>query len=215
MAVELLDLEVDRVDGVDKPATGRKFLIQKSEEPDEVKANLDQLVKAGTGALESLAKQDILALSPETAKALNTLAKLLEFGSEFKAKKPEEYGYEKPKAKAGDKDKEMEDEKDKEKDKKREHGYMYPEPRTKAQEEAFVTSIAEKTGEAVAKTLGPTLEKIAGALDGKVVIKVAPKSKQAEGQDKEDEDGKVEKSVVPEFGKGMFRQVIFGDKGKN
>jgi hypothetical protein len=101
---KLTDIDVERVDGVDEPATRRKFLIIKSEEPDEMSQNVRELLGKIENALRLLAKAEELNLSDEAAEALNEVAKTV--GLEdvtFKAKakskdeeEEEEYGYPPP-----------------------------------------------------------------------------------------------------------------------
>lgn len=111
----LVDVDVERVDAVDKPATRRRWLLLKSEEADEEMVNAEELAKAAESVLEALAKEegDGLPLSEQAVAALNALAKLLNFGAEFKsAKKPQEnapgYGYPEPQKKPAKKDAEPE-----------------------------------------------------------------------------------------------------------
>jgi hypothetical protein len=98
----LEDLEVERVDGVDRPATRRRWLLLKAEEPDELRENVSRLLDDLQKVLEALEKVD---LPEETVKAISRFAET--HGLTFKArKKPEDeeegYGYpapEKPKKK--------------------------------------------------------------------------------------------------------------------
>jgi hypothetical protein len=96
---KLEKLEVERVDGVDEPATRQKFLIIKAEEPEELRHNVEQLLEKVEAALNALVKSEDLALSEEAAAALNEVARMLDLDFTFKAKKPkkegegEEYGY--------------------------------------------------------------------------------------------------------------------------
>ena len=97
---KLEDLEVERVDGVDRPATRRKWLLLKAEEPDELRENVSRLLDDLQKVLEALEKVD---LPEETVTAISRFAEA--HGLTFKAKKkPEDeeegYGYpppEKPK----------------------------------------------------------------------------------------------------------------------
>jgi hypothetical protein len=77
---ELEDIEVDRVDAVDRPATGRRWLIMKSEEEDENAAIAKELEERVAEVLEALANdaqgRGGLPLSEETLSALNRLAAL-------------------------------------------------------------------------------------------------------------------------------------------
>ena len=77
---ELEDIEVDRVDAVDRPATGRRWLIMKSEEEDENAAIAKELEERVAEVLAALANdaqgRGGLPLSEETLSALNRLAAL-------------------------------------------------------------------------------------------------------------------------------------------
>jgi len=56
---KLEDLEVERVDGVDRPATRRKWLLLKAEEPDELRENVSRLLDDLQKVLEALEKVDL------------------------------------------------------------------------------------------------------------------------------------------------------------
>lgn len=95
MATQLTDLEVDRVDAVDRPATRRKFLILKDEtgaagaasgtteggtastaaagDPATAAAEAKDLIAKATGALTELRKADALVLPAAAITALNEL----------------------------------------------------------------------------------------------------------------------------------------------
>lgn len=89
MPTELEELEVDRVDAVDSPATGAKFLILKAEEPDELRQNAQQLAEAANAVLSSLSQDKAVSYSPDAVSKLNALAKMLDVETEFTPKKPE------------------------------------------------------------------------------------------------------------------------------
>jgi hypothetical protein len=84
---ELEDIEVDRVDAVDRPATGRRWLIMKSEEEDENAAIAKELEERVAEVLEALANdaqgRGGLPLSEETLSALNRLAALYGLNQPF------------------------------------------------------------------------------------------------------------------------------------
>jgi len=155
---ELKDVDVERVDAVDRPATRRKWLILKSEEEDEEMVNLDELQKAALAAIEALAKDagnEGLEISEAAVEALNTLAKLLGANTQFKAKaKP-------------DKDKEGES------DQGYGYGEGYPEPKKPAKKDDAVLKALEEHGKLLAE--------IRDAL--KPVAKSALASKQPEGDE--------------------------------
>jgi len=94
---ELKDIDVDRIDGVEDPATKKRFLILKAEEPDELRANVEALLKKVQHALGLLAKSADLQIDEECAKALDELAEELGiepvFAAKAKKKPEEEYGY--------------------------------------------------------------------------------------------------------------------------
>jgi len=86
---ELEDIEVDRVDAVDRPATGRRWLIMKSEEEDENAAIVKELEERVAEVLEALANEAQgrggLSLSEEALSALNRLATLYGLQQPFSA----------------------------------------------------------------------------------------------------------------------------------
>ncbi len=86
---ELENIEVDRVDAVDRPATGRRWLIMKSEEEDENAAIAKELEERVAQALEALANdaqgRGGLPLSEEALSALNRLAALYGVQQPFSA----------------------------------------------------------------------------------------------------------------------------------
>jgi len=86
---ELEDIEVNRVDAVDRPATGRRWLIMKSEEEDENAAIAKELEERVAEVLEALANdaqgRGGLPLSEEALAALNRLATLYGLQQPFSA----------------------------------------------------------------------------------------------------------------------------------
>lgn len=104
LATELKDLDVDRVDGVDRPATGRAFALYKSETPTSkkeetimaettvTKAQLDEIMKgyaavatAADMLLKALRKDAKGNVSKSTAIAVNGLAQIMGSTPVFKA----------------------------------------------------------------------------------------------------------------------------------
>lgn len=133
---ELVDLEVDRVDAVDQPANREPWLLLKAEEADELRANVQQLLRHLEEALRPLTK---LELEPEVAEALNSVAKTAGLALSFKArKKPDEqYGY----------------------------PYGYPPPgRARKEAELDVEALGKAVGEALAPHLQAALSEIAKAV---------------------------------------------------
>lgn len=180
---EIKDADIERVDAVDKPATGRKWLILKSEEEDEEMVNLEELQKVAMSVIEAVQKEASegeVGLGQEAVEALNTLAKLLNAGVQFKAKakKPkEEYGY----------------------------GYGYPEPdedeKKKPKKKAEDENPLLKALEAQMQVLN----EIKDSLQKSQVAKSAPASKQPE------DPARVEKSAARKWGEGLFADVLFGN----
>lgn len=77
-ASELKDLDVDRVDAVDKPATGRNFLLFKSEAgAAAVMKSYGAVATAGHIVLEKMRTDKNAVVSRKTAVALNGLAQIL------------------------------------------------------------------------------------------------------------------------------------------
>lgn len=76
-AQELKDLDVDRVDGVDKPATGRNFLLFKSEDGDAIMKGYAMTATAGSLVLDAIRKDKHAMVSRKSAIALNGLAQVL------------------------------------------------------------------------------------------------------------------------------------------
>ena len=76
---ELKDLEVERVDGVDKPATGRHFILFKNETGgDVIKKGYGALATVAAEVLKCVRKDGKATVSRSTAVALNGLAQLME-----------------------------------------------------------------------------------------------------------------------------------------
>jgi predicted component of type VI protein secretion system len=122
---QLADLDLDRVDGVDQPATGQRFLLLKAEEPDELRANVQQLLQDLDALFQALDHAD-MPLTEPVARALNALAKAVGREPAYRAKRPMEYG-------------------------KPDYGYPPPEKRP-ARKDADLADIVEA---AVAKALAP------------------------------------------------------------
>ena len=89
-ASELEDVEVDRMDGVDDPATGRRFLFMKSADAEEDRAHTLAFAKASFKALRMLAKSEA-GFPADTVAALTELAELSDAKDlKFKTAAPEE-----------------------------------------------------------------------------------------------------------------------------
>lgn len=74
---ELKDLEVSRVDGVDKPATRRNFLLFKSEDGDAVMESYGAVATAADIVLKMVRVDKHAVVSRKSAVALNGLAQVL------------------------------------------------------------------------------------------------------------------------------------------
>jgi hypothetical protein len=97
LATELKDLDVDRVDGVDRPATGRAFALFKSETGDmdmatltevqyaEIMKNYASVATAADMLLKALRKDAAGKVSKSTAVAVNGLAQIMGAEPVFKA----------------------------------------------------------------------------------------------------------------------------------
>lgn len=82
----LEDLDVDRVDGVDDPATKRRFLMLKSMTGDEVAAALERGEVATRSLLKGLAG---VALPPDILRLATAMAKSADLDVKFEVKKEE------------------------------------------------------------------------------------------------------------------------------
>jgi hypothetical protein len=74
---ELKDLDVDRVDGVDKPATGRSFLLFKGADGDQVMKGYGMVATAAGAVLSKMRTDKNAVVSRKSAVALNGLAQVL------------------------------------------------------------------------------------------------------------------------------------------
>lgn len=76
-AQELKDLDVDRVDAVDRPATGRNFLLFKSEDGTQIMKGYGALATAAANVLKHVRKDADAVVAKNAAIALNGLAQVL------------------------------------------------------------------------------------------------------------------------------------------
>ncbi len=75
---ELKDLDVERVDGVDRPATGRSFMLFKSEDgADQIVKSYAMLATAADAVLKALRTDGDAAMSLKSAIVMNGLAQVL------------------------------------------------------------------------------------------------------------------------------------------
>ncbi len=96
----LTELQVERVDAVDRPATGHRWVVIKSEDGEET---VTKTVDAARTVLEALIKEEGLTLSDDTVEALKALATLLDVSFEVAEKSDEDEG-EEPEAPEADGD---------------------------------------------------------------------------------------------------------------
>jgi hypothetical protein len=76
-ALELKDLDVDRVDGVDKPATGKNFLLFKGADGDLIMKSYGALATVANEVLSKARTDKNMTVSRKSAIALNGLAQVL------------------------------------------------------------------------------------------------------------------------------------------
>lgn len=179
----LEDLDVDRVDGVDNPATGRPFIFMKDGESDDIRVQAENLAEVAGKALLALQGTEGIKLAKDAADALNELAQLVGIEAEFAP--TEEAADETP----------AEDE---------------PAAETPATPDPAQSELvaAVKAQGANIDRLASAIEKMVSA-GTKVPVKpaVKPVSKQAAGQDP---PADTKTPVKKELGKGMFTDVVFG-----
>lgn len=93
-ATKLVEINVDRLDGVDRPASRRGWLVFKSEggAAEDKSMNVEKLEKAALSLIEASAKtgtDGVVKLSEAQCSALNEIAKELGVSAEFKPEKEE------------------------------------------------------------------------------------------------------------------------------
>lgn len=74
---ELKDLDVERVDGVDRPATGRSFMLFKGAQGEQIVKGYALVATAADQVLKSIRKDATASVSRSTAIALNGLAQIM------------------------------------------------------------------------------------------------------------------------------------------
>jgi hypothetical protein len=194
----LEELDVERVDAVDDPATRRLFLIMKSADEGEVRVTAEKLVELARAAVEALSSENG-KFAGATAEKLNDLAKFLEVEATFEA--------------AEDADGEPE-----------ENSTEEPAAEDPAAEPAAATAQAPQ-GELVAamKRKDAQIDRMLGLIEKFVGGGEAPKSeprtaaaitkgmsRQAAGQDRDEQP--VRKAAPKKVGEGVFTSVIFGGR---
>jgi hypothetical protein len=196
----LTDLDVDRVDAVDRPATGRKFLIRKAEgdgapSDGEGLSEAKRLLSAAVKALGAVRKTETAAtLDEEQITALNELRDVLgdEGGEPFaksEAKPPETPAA--PTVTSGE---------------------GAPAAATAAPAQPFdMKAFAEALAEPIAKAVSAGIAK-AVEEDGpedEDADSTVPPSAQPAGQ-----TAITKRSATPKFGEGMFASVIHQRSGR-
>jgi len=189
---ELTEIEVARLDAVDKPATRRRWLIMKSETG---AGTMDPkaLEQSALALMENLTKDagaEGLAMSESSLAALNNLAKSLGLTKAFGAKAPAPPPPVAAPTVDPDKD---------------------PLAERMAKFESGLAAVTKSVGELVTKMATPAAPAapaapttpVAKSVDG-VPAANPPPSTQVRGQDPQKPAG-----GQPEFGKGMFTNVIF------
>jgi len=204
---ELQDIEVERVDAVDRPATGRKWLILKSEEEDEQMVNIDEfesIVRTALTQIKMEHDRGALTLSEQSAAALNALAALVGEGGElFHAQAAAEPVQEAAQESATEQQAELaesvpaatqESEEAERKEAAEEgqdsYGYGYPDPQMLAMILDELKAIRQLLAEMVQKQ---SVQKSA-----------PPPSKQPDPAERV--------SRIPRWGEGLFADVIFGPR---
>lgn len=191
-ANELSDIEVQRLDAVDKPATRRPWLILKSE--GATKMDPQALEKAALALVENLTKDagaEGLAMSEGSLGALNVLAKSLGLAKAFAPKAPPAAPPPPPAAPPQDPCEELL-------------------AQRLSKMEDGIASVTKSVGDLTAKMAAPAAPAapapapaaVAKSVDG-VPASAPPASTQARGQDPAPQAG------APELGKGLFTSVIF------
>lgn len=77
MATKLVHLKIDRVDGVDDPATGKPFLLMKAGDADDVLGSLASIQKKVSEVIEAMRSEGV-SLSKGLAEHVVQLAKMCE-----------------------------------------------------------------------------------------------------------------------------------------
>lgn len=228
---KLIDIEVDRVDGVDTPATRRAFILRKSavvDDPvkeDEASTedeaafheNVRALANSASAVLKALHDSgDEIPLSEDMASLLNTMSKSLGVEFDFKATQPKaktpppDDSEEEPDP-ADPNEGDEPDETDPEEDPNNPAVKKPPKPAMKDVEEPLS---AEAIGASVAEALAPMLQSLAKSqrtmtkqlkeLAAAEPVATITKSQQVRRQP-------TSKAAQPtDMGDGVFTSVIFG-----
>ncbi len=182
MATQLTDLEVDRVDAVDRPATRRKFLILKAEGDDTAAAagEAKALLTAATKAMSTLRKAEGIALPGDVVDAMNELIDAVGDATITKFEKAADKPAEPPAT-----------------------------PATKADAPAVpaidADALATKIAKGIVEGLRTAALEDAGAEGVGPIARTAPASAQPSGQEA------VQKSAGPrKMGDGLFSNIVYG-----
>ncbi len=81
---KLTNMQVERVDGVDKPAIRKRWVLVKNEDAEQTEVEKDY-AGAARAAVEAIAKEGV-SFSDETVEVLRALVELLDLDIEFAAK---------------------------------------------------------------------------------------------------------------------------------
>jgi len=186
---ELEKLQVARVDAVEDPATGRSFIITKSEDTAELRANIEKLAKKTDEVLRKIHKSSPKLSDEAVVTSLNELSTLLGTEKDVKFEYAKKEEGDKPSDAPATEATKPEDDKDK-----------VETPETPATEAAKSAPTVEEIADAVIKKLETKLQKD----DGKEKSKPASQQVQA-GDD-------VKKSKKPDLGEGLFESVVFSQE---
>ena len=227
---QIRNLVVDRVDAVDSPATGLKFLVFKSDDPVVLRERTSKINAALDALFGQLAQDQAFSASQETVDAINAVAKAagvenFEVAIEKACGSSDAKGSKDKKRLKKDEAADTKDDPDDESDESEDDGEVSAAPATDTEAEveadagdaeelelssddlqALTAAVASSVKAQVGELLAP-LEKRLAALEGTPVkrrVVIQQPSRQAEGQDQP-----VKKSV-PEMGNGLFNDIVFG-----
>lgn len=187
---KLKGMAVERVDGVDRPAIRKRFVLVKREDAEAETVEKDY-AGASRAVIEALAKETGVSFSEETVDVLKALVELLELDIDFAAKSEES-------------DETEETEESGEEETETEEDEAETETEDEAVEKTYSADEVEGLLAKFAAANGITIEKSADEDDTRP-LRVA-KSRQPRSQ--EDADGK--RRTVKK-GEGMFRGVVFAN----
>lgn len=194
---KLSSLKVDRVDGVDKPAIRKRWVMVKSEDGATTEVEKDY-AGAARNVVEALVKEEGVEFSDETVEVLRALVELLELeGVEFAAKSEE----------SDESENDDEGESDESDDEGENDESDDDEPEAAAADDVEKNYSADEVEELIAKALRVNGVSVESVTKGEVG-KIQPKSRQPKAQDEPTGSKQVKK------GEGLFRNVVFADATK-